>query len=62
MPELWERCLKACQEHQAMQMGITTFYKAGNEDEPLTSTTNGYRVAFRDAYTLEVVVMIIQNY
>lgn len=53
--ELWERCLTACEEFFE-EVKIKGFYQLiqaqSNTDKPLTSHINGYRVAFRDAYSL----------
>ena len=54
-PELWARCLTACEEffEEVRKNGFYQLMKAqSNTDKPLTSPLNGYRVAFRDAYSL----------
>ncbi len=53
--ELWARCLTACEEffEEVRKNGFYQLMKAqSNTDKPLTSPLNGYRVAFRDAYSL----------
>lgn len=53
--ELWVRCLTACEEffEEVRKNGFYQLMKAqSNTDKPLTSPLNGYRVAFRDAYSL----------
>lgn len=53
--ELWDNCLKACEEFfkEIAEKGCYHLVQAtGNTDKPLTSPLNGYRVAFRDAYSL----------
>lgn len=53
--ELWTRCLTACEEffEEVRKNGFYQLMKAqSNTDKPLTSPLNGYRVAFRDAYSL----------
>lgn len=55
MPELWERCLRACEEffNEVKEKGGYHLLQATtNTNKPLTSPLNGYRTAFRDSYTL----------
>lgn len=54
-PELWSRCLTACEEffEEVRKNGFYQLLQAqSNTDKALTSPLNGYRVAFRDAYSL----------